>query len=175
MKYEMIFGDEKLFAGVPEYVEFIRYNSYSRDYLWGDLNVIHHLGFKDLTALPIVAMRRIIQEPKNWTVEDQKAGRLPEVGCAVYSVRDRQQATVVAIDDDGDIWFQGVNRCVRCTDCYYSIHPLETPEEKAERLRSEWINDAINAVQKTDNTGGYEAIYDALLSGALSAPTKGGE
>jgi len=55
------------------------------------------------------------------------------------------------------------------------VLPLETPEEKAERLRSEWINDAINAVQKTDNTGGYEAIYDALLSGALSVPTKGGE
>ena len=57
----------------------------------------------------------------------------------------------------------------------YKAMPIETPEEKAERLRSEWINDAINAVQKTDNTGGYEAIYDALLSGALSVPTKGGE
>ena len=52
--------------------------------------------------------------------------------------------------------------------------PIETPEEKAERLRNEWINEAINAVRKTD-VNGYESIYDALLSGALSAPTKGGE
>ena len=52
--------------------------------------------------------------------------------------------------------------------------PIETPEEKAERLRNEWINEAINAVRKTD-VNGYESIYDALLSGALSVPTKGGE
>jgi len=54
------------------------------------------------------------------------------------------------------------------------LAPLETPEEKAERLRNEWINEAINAVRKTD-VNGYESIYDALLSGALSVPTKGGE
>lgn len=54
------------------------------------------------------------------------------------------------------------------------ISPIETPEEKAERLRSEWINEAINAVRKTD-VNGYESIYDALLSGALSVPAKGGE
>ena len=52
--------------------------------------------------------------------------------------------------------------------------PIETPEEKADRLRNEWINEAINAVRKTD-VNGYESIYDTLLSGALSVPTKGGE
>jgi hypothetical protein len=111
-------------------------------------------------------MRRIIKEPKRWTVEDQKAGRLPEVGCAVYSVRDRQQATVVAIDNDGDIWFQGVNRCVRCTDCY-SIRPIETPEEMAERLKSEWCTKAAKQLKNLEYTSTLTSIYDALLSGEL--------
>jgi hypothetical protein len=65
MKYEMIFGDEGLFDGIPEYVEVIRYNDYSRDYLWSDIKMLPHLSFLDLKAIPIVAMRRIIAEPKS--------------------------------------------------------------------------------------------------------------
>jgi len=56
----------------------------------------------------------------------------------------------------------------------YKAMLAPAPEEKAERLRNEWINEAINAVRKTD-VNGYESIYDALLSGTLSVPTKGGE
>ncbi len=125
------------------------------------------------SGVSIIAMRRIIREPKRWTVEDQKAGLLPEVGCSVYSDLDKQPATVLCVDNESDIWFQCESGRVRCTDSY-EISPIETPEEKAERLRSEWINEAINAVRKTD-VNGYESIYDALLSGALSVPTKGGE
>ena len=33
----------------------------------------------------IHAMRRIIKEPKCWTLEDKKAGRLPEVGSLVMA------------------------------------------------------------------------------------------
>ena len=83
IKYEPLFGPQELFDGVPEYIEVIRFNDYSRDYLWSDLDKIKHLTFRDLKAIPIVAMRRIIAEPKRWTVEDQKAGRLPVVGCRV--------------------------------------------------------------------------------------------
>lgn len=173
MKYEMIFGDEKLFAGVPEYVEFIRYNSYSRDYLWGDLNVIHHLTFKDLTALPIVAMRRIIQEPKRWTIEDQKAGRLPEVGCMVMVPSVGECASVAAINNDAV--------CVVFHDGGFitlhksGISPIETPEGKAERLRSEWIELARNKYANDLNCNSFSFVYDSIISGELPVPTKGGE
>jgi len=187
MKYEMIFGDEKLFDGVPEYVEFIRYNSYSRDYLWGDLNVIHHLAFKELTALPIVAMRRIIQEPKRWTVEDQKAGRLPEVGCLVFGLNGRGECEVVA-SEKNELALRHVSTrnlmLVTVSAFNRNFKPLETPEEKAERLRSEWVDDAYGNTCVFGGTDECEnqrlkahlrSVYDSILSGTLSVPTKGGE
>ena len=120
------------------------------------------------------AMRKIeeVPEPKRWTIEDQKAGRLPEVGCMVMVTSVDECASVAAINNDAVcvVFYDG-----EFTTLHKSgISPIETPEEKAERLRNEWINEAINAVRKTD-VNGYESIYDALLSGALSVPTKGGE
>ncbi len=182
MKYDMIFGNQGLFSVAPTdaaavwvdedggnfYYKLDSGGLHSWDGSWHNcVNVTDDICFS--------AMRRIIQEPKRWTVEDKKAGRLPEVG-AEYNV------------DGCIVEHLGVG-AVCCENIFYfkypsgacgnanerSAIPIETPDEKAERLRSEWINDAINAVQKTDNTGGYEAIYDALLSGALSVPTKGGE
>ena len=181
MRYEMIFGDEKLFAGVPEYVEFIRYNSYSRDYLWGDLNVMHHLTFKDLTALPIVAMRRIIKEPKRWTFADQKAGRLPEVGNEVqfnfYQSAVIRQGVIKYIDDQVVIiQTEDVTRPFCYETCKVVFTPLETPEEKQERLRRDWCQSALRLIND-EMTDACDAavIYDALLSGTLSVPTKRGE
>ena len=61
---------------------------------------------------------------------------------------------------------------------------IESPEENAERLREEWCIEALSScsilsgMQKYElkRLGGYiEDIYDALLTGALSVPTKGGE
>ena len=175
MKYEAVFGDQKRFNE--------QNNEMTEVMLWHDYFGPNFVSIKELSrmnlegAIPhgsvVLAMRRIIQEPKRWTVEDKKAGRLPEVGCSVYSDLDKQPATVLCVDNESDIWFQCESGRVRCTDSY-EISPLETPEEKAERLRNEWINEAINAVRKTD-VNGYESIYDALLSGTLSVPTKGGE
>lgn len=60
----------------------------------------------------------------------------------------------------------------------YKAMPIETPEEKAERLRSEWINKAyvdfhrlgceLEVLQKEQ----IKQIYDALLSGELTMPGK---
>ena len=175
MKYEAVFGNQDLFDGAGT---FTGLDVVTRSIASGNMM---HCRLSDLTQqslreYPVIAMRRIIAEPKRWTVEDQKAGRLPDVGSLIMEVESQYGFEFVgvcagskrfAVKDvlDGLIYFY--NKDV--------ISPIETPEEKAERLRSEWINDAINAVQKTDNTGGYEAIYDALLSGELSVPTKGGE
>jgi hypothetical protein len=56
-----------------------------------------------------------------------------------------------------------------------SYNPIETPEEKAQRLRSEWVDNAQNKWDQSGAKGGFlEFIYDMQLSGELAAP-KGGE
>ena len=174
MKHEIIFGDQKRFDE--------QNNEMTEVMLWHDCLGPNFVSIKELSrmnlegAIPhgsvVLAMRRIIADPKRWTVEDQKAGRLPEVGCMVMVTSVDECASVAAINNDAV--------CVVFHDGEFTtlhksgISPIETPEEKAERLRSEWINEAINAVRKTD-VDGYETIYDALLSGELPVPTKGGE
>ena len=178
MKYEAVFGNQELFnetgtfTGLDVVVHSIArgIKSYARS---SDLTP------ESLRNYPVCAMRRIIQEPKRWTVEDQKAGRLPEVGAEVkfnfYQSSVVRQGVIKYIDDQvAVIQAEDVTRPFCYETCKVVFTPLETPEEKAERLRSEWINEAINAVRKTD-VNGYESIYDALLSGELSVPTKGGE
>ena len=86
----------------------------------------------------IIAMRRIIKEPKRWTWEDKEAGRLPEVGWLVYSENDSKSALVIAKDHEGDIWFQCSCGVVRCTDGYVML-PIETPAEKAQREENEFV------------------------------------
>ena len=171
MKYEAVFGNQDLFDGAGT---FTGLDVVTRSIASGNMMYcrLSDLTPKSLREYPVIAMRRIIQEPKRWTVEDWKDGRLPEVGCMVMVTSFDECASVAAINNDAV--------CVVFHDGEFTtlhksgISPIETPEEKAERLRSEWINEAINAVRKTD-VDGYETIYDALLSGALPVPTKGGE
>jgi len=176
MKYEAVFGNQDLFDGAGT---FTGLDVVTRSIASGNMMYcrLSDLTPQSLREYPVIAMRRIIQEPKRWTVEDQKAGRLPEVGCSVYSDLDKQPATVLCVDNESDIWFQCESGRVRCTDSY-EISPLETPEEKAERLRSEWINKAyvdfhrlgceLEVLQKEQ----IKQIYDALLSGELTMPGK---
>jgi len=112
-------------------------------------------------------------------VEDQKAGLLPDIGSLIMEVESQYGFEFVgvcagskrfAVKDvlDGLIYFY--NKDV--------ISPIETPEEKAQRLRSEWINKAyvdfhrlgceLEVLQKEQ----IKQIYDALLSGELTMPGK---
>ena len=125
---------------------------------------------------------RLTRKPKRWTIADQKAGRLPEVGSLVM---------LVDIETKNNIFeFAGVcagSKRFAVKDItdgllyFYSeemIAPIETPDEKAERLRSEWINKAyvdfhrlgceLEVLQKEQ----IKQIYDALLSGELTMPGK---
>ena len=181
MKYEPVFGDQSLFDGAPEdcfcvaknvYDDYVFYREVDHCLFWQDGEKWKPLQFMSCTP---IAMRRIIAEPKRWTVEDQKAGRLPEVGC---NIAGKKTGINTVLFNNGDcIVTISEEHCVAIyivDEVFAYFSPIETPEEKAERLRNEWINEAINAVRKTD-VNGYESIYDALLSGALSVPTKGGE
>lgn len=172
IKYEAVFGPQELFDGVPEYIEVIRFNDYSRDYLWSDLDKIKHLTFRDLKAIPIVAMRRIISTP-TWSVADQRDGKLPEVGCRIYvpimfeeqTVIYSSEKVIVSISDNGG----AVTRTeVSSID---RIKPIESQEEKAERLRAEWYTKARKIYRNSNSD--FKAVYDALLSGDLPVPVKG--
>lgn len=118
-------------------------------------------------TIPFLAMRRVIAEPKRWTVADQKAGLLPDVGAKVDGGK------VVFVNG-----FNVVTELKRGAVIVSSsktflntFKPIETPEEKAERLRSEWCNKA-GGVCSLGMTTTLTRIYDALLSGDLPAPGK---
>ena len=178
MKYEAVFGNQDLFDGAGTFtgLDVVTRSIASGNMMYCRLSDLTH---QSLREYPVIAMRRIIQEPKRWTIEDWKDGRLPDVGAEVqfnfYQSAVMRQGVIKYIDDQvAVIQTEDVTRPFCYETCKVVFTPIETPEEKAERLRNEWINEAINAVRKTD-VNGYESIYDALLSGALSVPTKGGE
>ena len=111
-------------------------------------------------------MRRIISTP-TWTVADQNAGKLPEVGCRVLYARNGLNGEIVSIDDSDD---DDVELCLRFKDksllvCKMNlVKPIESKKEKAARLREEWFSKATFMTT-------YE-IYDNLLSGDLPVPVR---
>ena len=170
MKYEMIFGDEKLFDGAPDHVEVLRLNDYSKEYLWGDLNTVKLLTFKELKAIPIVAMRRIIKVPV-WKKADQLAGKLPEVGAEVMCMDDSRH-NFVGESIHAEHWAlcHGKTKKVFHIPAT-AVRPVETDTERQQRLKEEWCHSALKLIND-ELTDACDAavIYDALLSGELKAP-----
>ena len=174
MKYEYLCGYESDFFTMPENIIAVVQLDHCVQGLT-EFNQITECG------KPVLAMRRIIADPKRWTVEDQKAGRLPDVGCE-YIGRD-VLLTCVFVDKNRDVWGKSKDNLMYCHD-YSEIKPIETPEEKAARLREEWCSDALGSASilsgmkeyELKRLGGYIGdIYDALLSGELPVPVKDGE
>ena len=165
IKYDAVFGDQALFYDAQSDCEMVGNGHHKIENgivkVWNFTEKQWTNNYKQ--QVTIDAMRRIIRTP-TWTVADQKAGKLPEVGCVVM-VSPNCKATVTAVDSIQKVV------SVQC-ECQaldiLSIHemlPIESPEEKAARMRDEWVMNAT--VMNT-----YE-IYDALLSGDLPVPGKG--
>ena len=177
MKYEMIFGDEKLFDGAPEsathavkgggfYSVKNKFVSYVSSGIFNGSNVEALGGY-------LIAERRIIKEPKQWTLEDKKAGRLPEVvakyaydGVEVTCRHINKAGDICGHAKNGDVWCQSINE----------ITPIETPEEKARRERDEWskkasqfIDDELDCVNLVGEHV-MRRFYNAMLSGELPVP-----
>ena len=178
MKYEAVFGDQKRFNE--------QNNEMTEVMLWHDYFGPNFVSIKELSqmtlegAIPhgsvVLAMRRIIQEPKRWTVEDQKAGRLPEVGAELLH---ESEGCVNFVGEFDFRWMLRTKEGGLYLAEKFYCSPIETPEEKSARLREEWCIKALSScsissgMQKYELTrlGGYiEDIYDALLSGELQAP-----
>lgn len=181
MKYEMIFGDEKLFAGVRDGIVALRFvNGSGGKLLHCKEGQIDGLVEADLINHPIVAMRRIIRTPI-WTVEDQKAGKLPEVGSKLIYTETWDEFEFVGVIAGSMRW-----ACKDFQDGFLyffeqsEMSPIESPEEKARRERDAWarkasefIDDELDCVNLVGEHV-MRRFYNAMLSGELAAP-KGGE
>ena len=180
MKYEMLFGDKDLADKFTNdrSVFIVERDGVYFEFEDGSAEGINYLA-NFCTIGDRYYMRRIIEEPKRWTVADQKAGKLPEVGCNVFDEKNENEVVVRAINTR--------QVCLESPDGFIyllppdDIKPIETTEEKAKRLREEWCIKALSScsilsgMQKYElkRLGGYiEDIYDALLSGDLPVPSK---
>ena len=113
-------------------------------------------------------MRRIIKEPKHWTWEDKKAGRLPEVGCVVMAIGVNEVARIAAINNDSVC-----SVCVVFEDGgfitlhFSGIAPIETPAEKAQREEDEFVESTCrqNEPHSTLYSDGVRAAYRKLKGG----------
>ena len=171
MKYEIIFGDPQLFKHASDDAVLV-YVQYGDFIYFTEKNLQECKSFNIYKLQPCdakLAMRRIIRTP-TWTVEDQKAGRPPEVG-SIFTYRD-ETLTCHFIDGDGEIWAHDIDNKI-VTPLLRDCKPIETPEERAQRLRNEWVITAsllIPALVTRKLINDLEFIYDALLTGNLPVP-----
>ena len=187
IKYEAIFGDQELFDGFMDDCEFTDGNygfkvanaciayceRYNQKFGWSPIRCAKQID--------VIAMRRIIRTP-TWTVADQKAGKLPEVG-AMLNHKTQGECTFIGygVNDKSRWALKLKNDLIYIADKNWCT-PIESPEEKAARLREEWCSNALGSASilsgmqeyELKRLGGYIGnIYDALLSGELPVPVKG--
>ena len=171
VKYEAVFGDQSLFDGcIDEFAYLVIKTSYGQKFTATHETINGVIPDYIETCGLEIAMRRIIRTPV-WTKEDQKAGKLPEVGCEVM-VSPKTKATVTAVDSIQKVV------AVQCDDesldilqpC--EILPIETEAERQQREREEWCKKASFIIPSV--TGGLISdlgfIHDALVSGELKMP-----
>ena len=187
IKYEAVFGPQELFDGAPREVThatqgggFYRINN-AMEIEYVSYGALDGCVRKSMDGY-LIAERRIIRTP-TWSITDQNAGRLPDVGakCRHRSATDERR--IVAVTDD----FIGIEVLENEIMPYFITHyefmqhykPIETPEEKAARLREEWVDSAITETEKRKDTTADERerlkarlkdIYQALLLGDLPVP-----
>ena len=192
-KYEPIFGDQSLFDGAPEDAEAVGGGKPHQDALVfykfsdGEFQYKYEAEIDDWKVSTckhpqsvIKAMRRIIRTPI-WTVEDQKAGKLPEVGAKLIYTETWDAFEFVGVIAGSMRW-----ACKDFQDGFLyffeqsEMSPIETPAEKAQRERDEWIDNACSFICfydicRVDAIKSLEITYDKLKSGELPMPVKDGE
>ena len=149
MKYEMIFGDDGLFFDAQKDCEIVGNGHHKVEN--GKLMVWNFAEKRwcnsHTNTITISAMRRIIAEPKRWTVADQKAGRLPEVDWVVRATGVNEDARIAAINND--------SVCVVFEDgAFITLHvsgiaPIEAPDEKAQREEDEFVKLMIDLASES--------------------------
>ena len=150
MKYEPVFGDQSLFDGAPS-------DSTHATKGGGFYMVTEDGGVQYLSRGPLnwdmckcigghlIAERRIIAEPKRWTVEDQKAGMLPEVGSKFFEGGYGEDEVIKITDNSVVSLRPGNHGAVSISKQIFfmengSVYPIETPQEKAQREEDEFVS-----------------------------------
>ena len=172
MKYEAVFGDQSLFFDAHSDCEVAGNGHYKIDcgkvMVW---NFTEKCWCNSHTnTITISAMRRIIAEPKRWTLEDKKAGLLPEVGCKVATIRNFD-CTVVGVDEERKniaIQYENGKLDVVRVHC---VSQIETPKEKAQREESEFVMSLMLTSVHSGTSDEYfmqgaRAAYRKLKGGA---------
>lgn len=171
MKYEPVFGDQSLFDGVLDNAIIVIKNNNSK-------YVITDHESSDIFQLTLcqpnsyIAMRRVIAEPKRWTAEDWKDGRLPEVGCNIVG---KQTGINTVLFNNGDYIVTATKGHIvekyTVDEVFAYFSPIETPEEKAAREEDEFIS-SLSGADIQDGT-----VKDFFAQGARAAyrKLKGGE
>ena len=187
-KYEQIFGDQSLFDGAPEDAEAVGGGKPLQDALVfykfsdGEFQYKYEAEIDDWKVSTckhpqsvIKAMRRIIKEPKRWTWEDKKAGRLPEVGAKCSNCHSVDERTVLSVTDK----YVGIERDNSDMNPYFVTHanflqyyiPIETPAEKAQREENEFVK---SEMKDTTLSIEWACIYERGVRAAYRK-LKGGE
>ena len=175
IKYEPVFGPQELFNNEfePNAIAVIFIDRTNKHHATSEAEIDRQL---QRTGSYVVAMRRIIKTPV-WTMEDKQAGRLPQIGSKYMAGSDKREFTclfhgkgngavsIIGFNSDDEVSGYQIQYC----------HPIETPEERAQRLREEWKNNVIeihHGKRRKMSTSTFllDDIYDALLSGELKAP-----
>ena len=172
IKYEAVFGDQSLFDGSPkDCFLVIRFDDKRKSFICGEVDYAGTAFSCDRYFE--IAMRRIIKTPV-WTVADQKAGRLPEVGCRVDFCHKLNtnwrtgeikyidnQVTVIKADDIDRPFVYEFDRV--------EFNPIETPAEKSQREEDEFVDVIVSEYKMMPNQlafkAGIRAAYRKLKGG----------
>ena len=170
MKYEAVFGDQSLFFDAHRDCEMVGNGHHKvkneKLMVWNFSE--KYWAESHTNKITIAAMRRIIAEPKRWTFEDKKAGRLPEVGCKVDTFIGERMIIgcdlkpkffAVQHQEDGSMDILHIS----------NIKPIETPEEKAQREEDEFVSLVESKYNHMPNEisfkAGIRAAYRKLKGG----------
>ena len=168
IKFEAVFGDQSLFDNAPLGTELV---GHSGGFYKNSPDGPIYCGGCTFTTdeyrnIGFIAARRIIKSPV-WTKADQEMGLMPEVGAGLTH------------ESEGDVSFIGEYDCRWMLRTKYNglylaekfyCYPIETPEERAKRVRDEWCNNAAKQLKNLEYSSTLTSIYDALLSGELKMP-----
>ena len=173
IKYEAVFGPQELFNNEfePNAIAVIFIDRTNKLHATSEAEIDRQL---QRTGSYVVAMRRIIKVPV-WKKADKLAGKLPEVGCKAVQIQGFCEVDVLMIHKGCVVVCNSEKSDSRPAvfkiDSFMELFtPLETPAEKAARLKSEWCAKAAKQLKNLEYTSALTSIYDALLSGELKAP-----
>ena len=169
MKYEAVFGSQVWFEHQNN--EYVVAFEITHDDESTEIQFDTEYPKKLKSNESIIAMRRIIQEPNRWTVADQKAGRLPEVGAKCR--QGHKDEIVVAVTEKFVVTeCQDMSVCTTRKDVFmHSYNPIETLEEKAQREEDEFVASVIDLASEN------QLMSCGFKDGVISAyrKLKGGE